>query len=181
MSVQLHSQSYIVPNGVTSFGFGPLGYQTRVIQNPPSNDDGVFGFAPQGGSAFLFSTTVDQGIRVFFVSPSDPISLQPILSQSYTELLPGYGYIFNNQSPFIVGLYSGFGPPENGIYNDPVFGWAALVNNNGVIELLGGALEYGGGGIIAGTQTILPVPEPGTIALVALGSLLLGFRRSRSW
>ena len=105
---------------------------------------------------------------------------QPILSQSYTELLFPSVYVFNNQAPFFVGLHSDFGPPENGIYNDPVFGWAALVNNNGVIELLGSALEYGGGGIIAGTQTILPVPEPSALVLVALGGLLFGFRRCRA-
>jgi hypothetical protein len=40
-----------------------------------------------------------------------------------------------------------------------------------------GALEYGGAGIYAGTQNIIPVPEPSELALGALGALLLGFRR----
>ena len=105
---------------------------------------------------------------------------QPILSQSYTELLFPSVYVFNNQAPFFVGLHSDFGPPENGVCNDPMSGWAALVNNNGAIELLGGASEYGGGGIIAGTQTMLPVPEPGAISLFALGGFLFGFRRRRA-
>jgi hypothetical protein len=46
--------------------------------------------------------------------------------------------------------------------------------------MIDGALEYGGAGIIAGTQTIIqPVPEPSDLALAALGGLLLGFRRWR--
>ena len=62
----------------------------------------------------------------------------------------------------------------NGIYEDPLFGWAQLVNNNGVIELLDGALEYKGSGIYAGTQTI--IPEPSLLGLLAFGALLLGWR-----
>jgi hypothetical protein len=78
-----------------------------------------------------------------------------------------------------VGLYTGY-TPQNGIYNNPVFGWAEVVNNNGVIELLDSALEYGGGGIIAGNQTILPIPEPSAISLAALGAMLLRLTRRRS-
>ena len=60
--------------------------------------------------------------------------------------------------------------PQNGIYNDPLFGWVELVNNQGVIQMLGGALEYGGTGIIAGTQIVIQsVPEPGKLALAGLG------------
>jgi hypothetical protein len=113
------------------------------------------------------------------VSPNDPISLQPILSQSYAELLYPNSYVFDEGSPFYVGLYTGNvqSPPPNGIYGDPLFGWAELVNNNGIIQLLDSAMEYQGGGIFAGTQTIIPVPEPSTFSLAALGALLLGFRR----
>ena len=34
-----------------------------------------------------------------------------------------------------------------------------------------------GGGIYAGTQTIIPIPEPSGMALGALGALLLDLRR----
>jgi hypothetical protein len=177
---QLHSQGYIVPNGVTYAGYSGVGYEIDVISHPPYFESTAFIFEPlpqQGPNVFSFQAQVDESIRVFFVSPNDPVSLQPILSQSYTELLFSPTYVFDNHVPFYVGLYTGFGYPDNGIYDDPVFGWAQLVNNNGVIELLDSALEYGGGGIYAGTQTIIPIPEPGALALAALGTLLLGFRR----
>jgi hypothetical protein len=67
--------------------------------------------------------------------------------------------------------------PPNGIYSDPLFGWAELENVNGTIELLDSALEYQGGGIYAGTENIIPAPEPSEFALGALGALLFGFRR----
>jgi hypothetical protein len=90
-------------------------------------------------------------------------------------------YVFaNNGSSFYVGLYTGY-TPQGGIYSNPLFGWAELENVNGSIQLLNSALEYQGGGIFAGTQTIIPVPEPGTFSLAALGVLLLGWRlRSHS-
>ena len=178
--LQVHSQGYIVPDGVTYNGFIPgVGSIIQVIQNPNNGDVTDFVFKPQSG-AFQFATALDDGVRVFLVLPNDHVSLQPILSQSYTELTYPNAYVFNVGISFYVGLYAGIGYPEDGPYTNPLFGWAELVNNNGAIELLDSALEYGGGGIIAGTQTIIPIPEPGTFALVALGSLLLGFRRWRN-
>jgi hypothetical protein len=64
----------------------------------------------------------------------------------------------------------------DGIYSDPLFGWARLVNNNGAIQLLDSALAYKAGGIYAGTQNLIPVPEPSTLGLITLGALLLGWR-----
>jgi hypothetical protein len=107
--------------------------------------------------------------------------LESIQSSSYLEL--GAPAVFADGVPFYVGLYTGLNfappyppnPPVN--YLDPVYGWAELENVNGAIEMLDSALEYQGGGIYAGTQTIIPVPEPSVFALTALCGLLLGFRR----
>jgi hypothetical protein len=94
------------------------------------------------------------------------------MSDSYSELsLPPSTYDFDNGSPFYLGLYTGSDVPVNGIYSDPLFGWAQLVNNAGVIQLLDSALVYQAQGIYAGTQTI--IPEPSTLGLFALGGLLL--------
>ena len=46
--------------------------------------------------------------------------------------------------------------------------------------MLDSAIEYKGGGIYAGTQNIIPVPEPSELAVAALGALLYAFRRSRN-
>ncbi len=132
--------------------------------------------ANQGGNAFLFDSFVDEGVRAFFVSASDSISLQPIVAGSYEELTTTT-YTFNNGISFYVGLYTGNDYAVNGVYPNPLFGWAQLVNLNGEIHLLDSALEYGGAGIYAGTQTIIPVPEPGMLALFSVGGAVLFFSR----
>ena len=104
---------------------------------------------------------------------------------SYPELTYPNSYTFNVGTPFYVGLYSGasiappFPPYPPYIYTDPVFGWAELENVNGTIEVLDSALEYQGGGIFAGTQNIIPTPEPGTLALLGAGAILMGLRLIR--
>jgi len=177
VAVQCHSQGYIVPNGVvTNFISGEI----SVMYNPTSQFYTGFALRQRGNNTtFSFDPVADVGVRVFLVSPNDPISLQPILAQDYTELMNPNTYVFNLGTPFYVGLYTGnqqFAPP-NGIYSDPLFGWAELENVNGTIRLLDSALEYQGGGIYAGTQNIIPVPEPSWFAILGLGVLLLGVPR----
>ena len=131
---QIHAQDALVPNGVViNFGgfFSPM--EIDVLHDPanPNNPASYTGFlldpngkTPPGSpfvNTFTFNPVVDVGVRVFFVSQNDPISFQPVQSQSYPELLAGNNYIFNNAAPFFVGLYTGnqpFAPPD-GIYTDP--------------------------------------------------------------
>lgn len=189
--LQLHSQGYIVQNGVVYVGFNGSGYQIGVIQNPTNINGFVdytgFSLDPKGKTpptlytnTFLFDPVVDEGVRTFLVSSNDSISLQPILSGAFAELLYPNTYVFTNGVPFYLGFYTGYNP-QGGVYSNPVFGWGKFVNNQGAIEMLNSALEIEGGGIYAGTQTIIPVPEPSTLALGALGTLLLGFRRWRQF
>jgi hypothetical protein len=177
--LHLHSQGYLVPNGVTFAGYDPgaLGSIIHVVSKPNNGDHTGFTLMSEDASYFLFGSFLDEGVRVFLVSSNDPISLQPIIAESYPELMYPNTYAFDNGIPFYVGLHTGNGYPVNGIYPDPLFGWAQLINNAGIIDLIDGALEYGGEGIYAGTQTI--IPEPRALALAALGTLLLGFRRGQ--
>ena len=194
---QLHAQGYIVPNGVVSNFDGEFfSGEIDVLHNPanPTNGSSYTGFTfqPNGktpptfpfANIFQFDPVADIGVRVFLVSPNDPISLQTILAMNYPEFTSENNYTFNPGTPFYVGLYTGnvqFAPP-NGIYNDPLFGWAELENVGGTVELLNSALEYQGGGIFAGTENIV-APEPTTLSLVILGTagmfaLRWGFKRS---
>lgn len=185
---QVNSQGYIVPNGITYAGtsLGPPGYGITVTYNPTNGYSTGFTLNPVGKTqptiytnTYQFNPIVDVGVRVFLLSANQPVTQEAIQSGSYTELMLLNDYVFNHNSPFYVGLYTGnqnFYPP-NGIYNDPLFGWARLVNNQGVIQLLDSAIAYKAEGIFAGTQTI--IPEPTSFALVILSGALLGIRRCK--
>ena len=185
-TLELWSQGYIVPNGVVYAGYGGLGYEFHVIHDPANGAYTGFFLRPEGVTppssyvnTFQFSPYVDISVRVFLVSPNDPISLQPIMAGTYSELAVA-NYVFNSGAPFYLGLYTGNMQyaPTNGIYTDPLYGWVELVNNGGTIQMLDSAIEYQGGGILAGTETILAVPEPSAMVLCALGALLFaGWRR----
>lgn len=201
-SLQLHSQGYIVPNGVTYGGLesgAVSGYRINVIDNPSGTASvwapyTQFWLNPISKTqptvytnTFSFQELTDVGVRVFLASLNDAISLQPILSQSWVELGSASSYVFQSGVPFYVALYSGynFAPPypPNPPYQylDPVFGWVELVNNHGAIQMLDSAVEYGGAGIFAGTQTIIPSPEPSSLALAALGISALFACRRKNW
>ncbi len=182
---QLYSQGYIIANGVTNVGFNGIGYEITVIQNPTNEDYTGFSLDPTGKTpptvytnTYQFNPFLDEQVRTFLVSSNDSISLQPIMSGAYTELLYPNTYVFTNAVPFYLGFYTGY-TPSGGIYSNPVFGWGEFVNNQGAIEMLNSALEIQGGGIYAGTQNIIPVPEPSEFALLGLGGLFFGFRRWR--
>lgn len=186
----LPGQGYIVPNGVTYSGpfLGLPGFGITVTYNPTDGYTTGFSLDPIGKTqptvytnTFEYHYILDVGVRAFLVSPNQAISQQAIQSGSYTELMSFTDYVFNDNSPFYVGLYTGnqnFYPPD-GIYSDPLFGWARLVNNQGVIQLLDSALSYKAGGIYVGTQNLIPVPEPSGVALLFLSGSAWGIWRLR--
>jgi hypothetical protein len=172
---QGYSQGHIVPGGITARVGPPTVLEVDVLQS--TNLDGTcFMFMPEAYPAprhntnvFTFNVCLDEGVRAFLVPSNAPFSLQPILQTNYTELKYGGTQVFERGVPFYVGFYTGHSPwimtngivvCYTGIYTNPVFGWAKLVNDQGVIQMLDSALEYGGAGIYAGTQTIIQLPEP---------------------
>jgi len=143
-------------------------FSLSLFDQRGSSAESIFSFDPGAP---------DEGVRTFFASQNDPISLEPIQAGAYTELVLGNYYGFDPGVPFYLGFYTGHinaAPP--GGYSDPLFGWGEFVNNQGVIQMLDSALEVEGGGIYAGTQTIIPIPEPGVISLLACGAMVLGWR-----
>jgi hypothetical protein len=184
---QVNSQGLIVPGGITAEG-GPPDWTVVIVLQSTNLDYTCFAFMlegypapPQHTNVFTFDGCLDEGVRAFLVSSNDPISLQPILERNYTELCHGLYQVFEPGVPFYVGFYTGYSPGfvntngifvYTGIYTHPVFGWAELVNNQGVIQMLDSALEYGGAGIYAGTQTIIQVPEPPVLNITCSGNNL---------
>ena len=191
-SLSLQAQGYIIPNGVTFNGFDGIGYSVFVTQNPTNGDYTGFDLNPAARTppdspyinTYLFNPIVDEGVRTFIVSPNYPVSLQPILANSYTELAYSNAYVFAEGVPFYLGFYTGYNPWDShghytGIYSNPVFGWGEFVNTEGVISMLNSALEIEGGGIYAGTENFVGVPEPSMFAFMGLGGLLFGLRAGR--
>jgi hypothetical protein len=108
------------------------------------------------------------------------MSLEPIQAGAYNELVLGSYYGFDPGVPFYLGFYTGHtNGAAPGAYNNPLFGWGEFVNNQGVIQMLDAVLEVEGGGIYVGTQTIIPIPEPGFLSLSACGALILSWRFRR--
>ena len=196
---QIHAQGYIVPNGVYYSGYAQdQGYGIAVADNPTGVHTTFdpythFWLIPADKAQptsytniFELQELTDIGVRVFLVASNDPVSLPPILSQQWPELAISSTNIFQDGVPFYMGVYTGYQfappyPPHPPLqYLGPVFGWIQLVNVRGTIQMLGGALEYGGVGIYAGTQNIINVPEPGTLALLVAGGLLGAWRWKRS-
>lgn len=198
-TLQSPAQGQIIPNGVVDNLFpGEID-----LVWPAATQINGFQFLPVGKTSnglpytniFTFSEPLTIGVRVFRIALNQPFSLTTITAGTYPEIsssinpsLPASPTnIFNVNVPFFVALYSGtqfaeYYPSDNTrpvYYTDPVFGWAKLVNNRGVIQLLDGALAYGSGGIYAGTQNVIPVPEPGGLALLSAGLLLSGIFRGR--
>jgi hypothetical protein len=176
---QMHAQGYLVQNGVT-FVPGNLP-ETRVLQNPTNGDYSGFLWQSQGANSFAYLPLLNFGVRTFLVSPNDPVAFGPISAGAYTEVKNSGSYVFANGTPFYLGFYAGYYDTQHPSdhYPDPLFGWGEFVNNSGTISMLGSALEYGGGGILAGTLNILPVPEPSAIALLVTGVSVVLLRRRR--
>ena len=180
--VQLYAQGYIVSNGIAYRGQNFLGgYEVDVLQNPTNGNYTGFWLTPESKTpptapftnTFSFQYYLDEGVRVFFVNANQPVSLQSIQAGAYTELLYPNTYVFNPGVSFYLGLYTGEIFPQNGVYPNPLFGWVRLVNNQGAIQMLDGALAYGSGGIYAGTQNMIPIPEPGIVSILLLAGLLV--------
>jgi hypothetical protein len=182
--LQARSEGYIVPNGISFDDHAGAFTTVTIVRNPVNADSSHLSLRP-GFKVFpgiyytLFSLFgfVDDSVRSFLVSANDPISLPAIQANSYTELTSGNYYFFDVNVPFYLGFYAGDTngtPGYRGTYSNPAFGWGEFVNNNGVIEMLDSALEMEGGGIYAGTQQIIPVPEPAAFGLFGLGALLIG-------
>ena len=118
----LHGQGYIVANGVvTNLFAGEID-----LNWPAETQVNGFTFTPVGKTSgvytnvFTFEEPATIGVRVFLISSNQPLTLDIVNSSTYSEisdsLSPIYPSnptnIFNANTPFYVGLYSGAQYPQ---------------------------------------------------------------------
>ena len=114
--------------------------------------------------------TVDQGVDLFLVQAGDVIS-SAALSQGRYPVMKELGALAFVDVPLPGDFYLGLATTDY-VYASEyqtrnVWGWAHFRNDGAGLRLLGSAVAYGEGGIVAGTTTA--VPEPSALVLVCLG------------
>ena len=81
---------------------------------------------------------------------------------------------------FYLGINTGQGFVGAGQPRRDVFGWVHFVNDAQTgLHMIDNAVTYGNQGIIVGTTTAIPVPEPRAFALFILGPALVFIPRTR--
>jgi len=81
VAIQIHAQSYIIPNGVTLFPNTGIGQEIRVIQGDTGDYTGFFldtkdmHVFPLSPNYFYMDMYMDEGVRVYEVLSGD---LDPI-------------------------------------------------------------------------------------------------------
>lgn len=114
--------------------------------------------------------TVDQGVDLFLVQAGDVIS-SAALSQGRYPVMKELGALAFVDVPLPGDFYLGLATTDYMYASEyqtrNVWGWAHFRNDGAGLRLLGSAVAYGEGGIVAGTTTA--VPEPSALVLVCLG------------
>jgi PEP-CTERM motif len=183
------SDSQILLTPSTAFG---ASYAITAIQSSTYYDPTTMWFSKQdsAGKSTLKPITwnVDQEADYYLAAPGAIFTPDTISAGQFKPLfILDKPYILDVPFPgdFYLGVAtSGPGPvpggtPPSGIGRN-VWGWVHLTNGASGLSILGSAMAYGEGGIIIGKTT--PVPEPGTLLLLAIGftGLTLAGRQNRS-
>jgi len=147
-------------------------YDIRVNQTVKGDDytGAIFSADSANSTITLRTITVDEGSSWYLASYGQTfsqISLPNFSRISFNEPIQLYDAVFY----LAINTRSGFYPA-----NQEVFGWAKFglgANNN--LTLIDSAMDYGDQSIIVGT--FQSVPEPSSLALLALGAVLVAFGR----
>jgi len=148
-------------------------YRFSVYQDEPATDPTSLFVALNGQVMTAIAWNVDEEADYYLVPNLAVFSAATISSGIFPILFAGnQPHAINvGFSDFYLGINTGQGAPGA---NRNVFGWAHLVNNQQTgLSMIGNAVTYGNAGIIVGTTTVIPVPEPSIFALSVAGALIL--------
>jgi PEP-CTERM motif len=196
ISCDLHAQTVVVDSNleiqdaVIQFGF-PLPTNTPfsllVWQNAARTDPTGVYFKFDGTNVSASSLAaiingsgqvIDTGSNWYVVHAGDIFSRSEINTGKFSPLVefgPTFYPSVNVGTEFYVGVSTGQG--FDGPQDRTVYGWAHLRQQDGFMTMIENVMSYDSPGIIVGTTTL--VPEPGTIALVGLGIVMLATQRPR--
>ena len=160
-------------------------YRFTVYQDEPATDPTSLFVALSAQVMTAIAWNVDEEADYYLVPNLAVFSAATISSGIFPALFAlNQPHAINvGFSDFYLGINTGQGF-AGGHPNRNVFGWAHFVNNQQTgLQMISNAVTYGNAGIIVGTTTVIPVPEPSIFALAAAGGWLLAViarRKSRS-
>lgn len=149
-------------------------YELLVNQAPEREDLTAVFFNKQNAAGLsrlgVVTYTVDQGVDLYLVRAGDVISSAALAEGRY-PVMKELGAVAFVDVPLPGDFYLGLATTDY-VYASEyqtrnVWGWAHFRNDAAGLRLLGSAVAYGEGGIVAGATA--PVPEPGTLLLAGLG------------
>ena len=169
-------------------------YDGTVYQNVAGTDPTQVLFRFVSGHLGITTFTVDQGSDWYFVQPGVQFGPAQIAANLFTAVPytfpappytspPSPGYPIGN-GDFYLGVATSDLP--NPPFTRNIFGWIQIHDVGGVLSAGNNAVSYHSQGIIVGTSTEIPAPEPSTIMLVGSAlAVLIGYawrrRKPEAW
>lgn len=184
-AVVVHGGNTVTLNPSTQYG---ANYLLSVNQSPGPDYNGTGIWLSKTDAFFAFKSTlapvtwnVDEEADFYLANSGDVLSAATLAQGQFAQLFtidrPGTVEV-PYPGTFYLAIVTGTG--FDGIRpNRNVYGWAKFQNSYTGLTLLDSAMAYAEGGIVVGSLTALPVPEPSTLVQMALGLLMLGVCRHR--
>jgi PEP-CTERM motif len=178
----LHADTVIDSNFIVTpdSSFPPANYRFTVYQDQAGTDPTSILVELSGSTLTAITWNVDEEADYYLVPNLAVFTAATIASGQFPPLfVVDHAYSLNvGFGDFYLGINTGQGA-SGGHPNRNVFGWAHFVNDQTGLHMIGNAVTYGNAGIIVGTTTVIPVPEPSTLALAGIGTCLIAFAAVR--
>jgi hypothetical protein len=158
---------------------GVADYVLTVYQDVAGTDPTSVFFDYDGTNVEIIAWNIDEESDWYLVDAGDEFSKQNIRSGLFTVLFTTdwpRGPISVGSGDFYLAVNTGQGFDASGPNRDH-FGWIAVSSPMTGLVQSGNAMAYSSNGIVVGT--VIPVPEPSTLMLAAIGLVGIAAGRRR--